>query len=77
VTDWGRWLEVLKPARRDARRYKFDQAISGHMCLIIGYNAATAELAISDSWGPEFAERWLTIEEARHLDQGKFYVISW
>ncbi len=77
VTDWAQWTERLKEARRAARRFPYDKESSGHMCLIIGYNAATAELAISDSWGPEFAERWLTIEEARHLDQGTFYVINW
>ncbi len=77
VTDWTKWLEVIKPARREARRFKYDKDTSGHMCLIIGYNATTEEIAISDSWGPDFAERWLTIEEARHLDQGQFYVIGW
>ena len=28
------------------------------------------ELATSDSWGPEFIERWITVEEARALSQG-------
>jgi hypothetical protein len=38
--------------------------------MIIGYNRETGEIAISDSWGPEFAERWLTLEEAEAISQG-------
>jgi hypothetical protein len=46
------------------------------MCLIIGYNKATGEIAISDSWGPRFAERWITVEEATAVSQGFLQVIS-
>jgi hypothetical protein len=44
--------------------------MNGHVCLLIGCNRKTGELATSDSWGPEFAERWITLEEARALSQG-------
>ena len=77
VKDWDKWLETIKPDRRDARRYRYDKRTTGHMCLIIGYNKTTDEIAISDSWGPDFAERWITLEEAQHLDQGELYVIAW
>jgi hypothetical protein len=41
----------------------------GHVCLIIGYNEKTREIAITDSWGPAATERWMTEEEARQIMQ--------
>jgi hypothetical protein len=41
----------------------------GHICLIIGYNEKTREIAISDSWGSAATERWMTEEEARQIKQ--------
>jgi hypothetical protein len=41
----------------------------GHVCLIIGYNEKTREIAITDSWGPDATERWMTEEEARQIMQ--------
>jgi hypothetical protein len=49
----------------------------GHVCLITGYNAGTGELAISDSWGPQFAERWIPVGSARKVSRGYLYVIKW
>src|ERR1019366_9613105 len=76
VTDWVKWAAKLKTARRAARKIEIDKT-KGHMCLIIGYNPKTAEIAISDSWGPEFAERWLTDEEASAITQRELWVIKW
>ena len=58
-----------------ARRFRVDRA-SGHVCMIIGHNKQTGEIAVSDSWGPEYAERWVTPEEARAVSQGTFQVIN-
>jgi hypothetical protein len=44
--------------------------------MITGYNETTGELAISDSYGPGFEERWMTVEEAAAVSQGLFYVIE-
>jgi len=41
----------------------------GHVCLIIGYNEKTREIAITDSWGANATERWMTEEEARQIMQ--------
>ena len=56
-----------------------DTMAGGHICLIIGYNPETAEIAISDSWGPVFAERWVPIEEMQLVSHtyGGMYVIRW
>lgn len=69
------WAAELAAARKSARELR-KQSNNGHMCMIIGYNESTGEIAISDSWGAEFAERWLTVEEAEAVSQGAFMVIE-
>lgn len=49
----------------------------GHICLIIGYNKTTDEIAISDSWGPRFTERWVPAKSAQALSYGTLNVIKW
>jgi len=74
ITDWPEWSQRLSAVRRTARRIQVHPT-RGHVCLIIGYNAATRELAVSDSWGPQFAERWITLEEAEAISQGEIMII--
>jgi len=76
VTDWDAYKASLAPFRKAAQKIVLNP-MNGHMCMIIGYNMGTRELAISDSWGPEFAERWITVEEAQAISQGKFYLVTW
>ena len=68
-SDPDAWLKTLAEKRKAARSIK-KNVNNGHVCLLIGLNRKTEELATSDSWGPEFAERWITIEEARAISQG-------
>ena len=68
------WSAGLEGARKDAKKWREDRE-AGHICLITGYNKQTGELAVSDSWGPQFAERWITPEEAKAVSQDRFYVI--
>lgn len=75
MTDPTIWNKSLDPARKAAKKIATDQK-SGHMCMIIGYNEKTGELAVSDSWGPQFAERWVTEEEAVAVTQGSLMVIN-
>jgi hypothetical protein len=44
--------------------------------MIIGYNARTNEIAISDSWSKAFAIRWMTLPEAKAINAGQSYVIE-
>jgi hypothetical protein len=76
ITDWKAWKESLKTARKEARKIRPPRE-NGHVCLIIGYNADTGEIAISDSWGPEYRERWITAEEAEAITQRYLSVITW
>jgi len=68
------WIKTLAEKRKAARSIK-KNLNNGHVCLLIGLNRKTGELATSDSWGPEFAERWITIEEARAISQGNLGAI--
>jgi hypothetical protein len=69
TSDPTTWAKTLEPKRKAARSIRKNPQ-NGHVCLLIGCNRKTGELATSDSWGPEFAERWITLEEARALSQG-------
>ncbi len=46
-----------------------------HICMIIGYNEKTEELAVSDSWGKEFELRWVPLEVANWASNGKLFMI--
>lgn len=46
-----------------------------HVCMIIGYNESTNEIAVSDSWGPSFELRWVPIEVANWASSGKLFMI--
>lgn len=68
-TQAASWRESLEPKRKAVRNLRKNPD-NAHVCLLIGCNRETQELATSDSWGPEFAERWITVEEARALSMG-------
>ncbi len=76
VEDWPAYDKMLDPLRKGARRLRPNPE-NGHMCMIIGYNPITDEIAISDSWGPQFAERWITADEANAVSAGQFTVVNW
>jgi hypothetical protein len=75
MTDPAAWSDSLEMAREAAERLVKDPE-AAHLCMIIGYNAQTGELAVSDSYGPGYEERWITAEEAQAVSQGRFYVIE-
>lgn len=75
MPDPAAWAAALGPSREAAARWTKDPA-AAHLCMITGYNEQTGELAFSDSYGPGFEERWITVEEARAISQDRFYVIE-
>ena len=50
---------------------------TAHACLIIGYNRTTKEIAVSDSWGPRFQERWIPAAAAQKVSQDEYWVLAW
>lgn len=76
VSDWDAWKKELAQARQSLEQNPPARE-GAHVCMIIGYNEETGEIATSDSWGQHFAERWMTIEEARALSGGQMQIIKW
>jgi hypothetical protein len=78
VTDWDGWAAKLA----DTDKAEIPSAISGspvaggHQRMIIGYNAKTNEIAISDSWSKAYAIRWMTLAEANAINGGQTFVIE-
>lgn len=46
-----------------------------HICMIIGYNETTQEIAVSDSWGPRFEIRWVPVAVADWANAGGLFMI--
>lgn len=46
-----------------------------HMCMIIGYNAKTEELAVTDSWGPDHALKWVPLKVADWASSHELFMI--
>jgi hypothetical protein len=55
----------------------FGKGRGGHICLIIGYNKNTNELATTDSWGVGYAERWVQLNSALSVSRRPMSVIKW
>ncbi len=47
-----------------------------HLCMIIGYNEQTNELAVSDSWGKRYELRWVPVEVAAWANNGRCVIIQ-
>jgi hypothetical protein len=80
VTDWESYKTSLQETDKTLAPLDLnDPKVSGqgHMRMIIGYNAQTEELAISDSWGDSFAVRWITVKEAQNITQNDLEYIQW
>ncbi|MDQ8207577.1 hypothetical protein QEH52_08655 [Coraliomargarita sp. SDUM461003] len=74
-SNWESWETRCK---NETRQVELDQDLmASHACMIIGYNEETEEIAVSDSWGPSYAVRWLPIEQAQQVSQGSIYLIEY
>lgn len=74
VTDWAAYAEkIAEEAEENVDRLQSQN--SYHLCMIIGYNEQTNELAVSDSWGKRYTIRWIHIDEAEAVTSGRGYVI--
>lgn len=75
MADPATWKKSLAEGRKGQKPLKADRE-KGHVCMIIGYNKETGEIAVSDSWGPEFEVRWVLGAEAAQVSQGEMMVIG-
>lgn len=75
VTDWNKWADELTIFRATAIKLAVRE--NAHSALIVGYNERTREVAVSDSWGENFAVRWLTIEEVHSAADTLCSFVTW
>jgi hypothetical protein len=75
MSDAAAWKKTLAESRKGQKPLQPNRN-EGHMCMIIGYNKETGEVAVSDSWGPAFEERWVHGAEATQISQGTVMVIG-
>lgn len=74
ASDWDAWENRSKDEARSLNLGK--DISSAHACMIIGYNKETDEIAVSDSWGPSFAIRWVPAAQAEQVSQGSLHLIE-
>lgn len=70
------WAAKEKPARNVVQQEIRNQEPGAHLCMIIGYNRETGEVAISDSWGPQYEVRWIFDTEMEAMSSGEIHVIT-
>lgn len=76
VTDWNAYGEKIGVEAAENAEAMKSVKDNFHVCMIIGYNEATNELAVSDSWGPRYAIRWVHIDEAAAVANGRGFAIK-
>ena len=74
VTDWTAYAaEIAADTASFADKEKPED--NRHICMIIGYNEKTNELAVSDSWGARFELRWVPLPVANWANAGHLFMI--
>lgn len=70
------WAKNERPTRNVVQQEIRNQDGGAHLCMIIGYNRETGEVAISDSWGPQYEVRWIFDTELEAISGGEIHVIT-
>lgn len=75
VTDWDGYAKAIaEAATKNAAALRAKGNF--HLCMIIGFNEKTNELAVSDSWGKNYRMRWIHLKEAEAVSNGSGFVID-
>ncbi|MDX1679270.1 MAG: C39 family peptidase [Akkermansiaceae bacterium] len=75
VQDIDEWAKQVESAAQDLIPTLSNKS-KHHICLIIGYNEKTSEIAVSDSWGPSYALRWIPVSAAKAVTTSGGFVID-
>jgi hypothetical protein len=75
MTDPVAWKKAVMDGRKGQKPLQPNRD-EGHVCMIVGSNKLTGEIAVSDSWGPAYEERWILGVEATQVSQGSMMVIG-
>lgn len=76
VADWGAYASKIAQEAEESSKAMEDATENRHVCMIIGYNEQTQELAVSDSWGERYEIRWVHIDEASAVSNGRGFAIK-
>lgn len=74
VTDWTQWAKDIAEEAAILVKKESEQE-AHHLCMIVGYNEATNELAVSDSWGASYERRWVPAPVANWASSGGLFMI--
>ena len=74
VTDWSVWAKEIAVKSESVVKLESAQE-NHHICMIVGYNEATNELAVSDSWGASYERRWVPAAVANWASSGGLFMI--
>ena len=74
VTDWSDWGATIAEESKSLIKQDRIEA-NHHLCMIVGYNEASEELAVSDSWGASFERRWVPLGVAAWASSGGLFMI--
>ena len=75
VNDWANYASKIAVAA-EKNREALQTKANFHLCMIIGYNETTKEIAVSDSWGKSYSIRWIHVDEAEAVSNKGGYVID-
>lgn len=74
VTDWVVWAKEIAAQAAEVVKQESEQD-AHHLCMIVGYNETTNELAVSDSWGASYERRWVPAPVANWASSGGLFMI--
>lgn len=74
VTDWEAWAAKVLAQGVEVSK-KASPSENHHICMIVGYNEKTGELAVSDSWGASYERRWVPVKVANWASSGGLFMI--
>ncbi len=75
VKDWADYATKIA-ASAEQNAPKLQDKANFHICMIIGYNETTNEIAVSDSWGKNYTIRWVHVNEAEAVSNKGGYVVD-
>jgi len=76
IQDFDQWAQEIAAEAEELAPSLKNNNDNHHICMIIGYNEKTNELAVSDSWGPRYELRWVHLEIAQAVTSTGGFVID-
>lgn len=69
TANFAEYAKTLKDQPKIKREMK-----NAHLCLIIGYNKKSKEIAVSNSWGEQYSIHWVRFDDAKIIGRDVFFI---